>query len=133
MPLQKARIPLLDQGFMHSDLTFDVPSVWDGRFFRLDDHITRLDASCKKLRLRLPLPCEEVKKILVEMVAKSGIRDAFVEITVTRGLKGVRGARPDELLNNSLYMFVQPYVCVMERYPQTGWNTIRPRRIYICI
>lgn len=48
------------------------------------------------------------------MVAKSGIRDAFVEIIVTRWLKGVRGSRPDELLNNSLYMFFQPYVWVME-------------------
>lgn len=130
VPLQEARIPLLDQGFMHSDLTYDVPSVWDGRFFRLDDHISRLDASCKKLRLKLPLPHDEVKKILVGMVAKSGIRDAFVEIIVTRGLKGVRGARPDELLNNSLYMFVQPYVWVMEPEMQrTGGKAIVARTV----
>ena len=55
-PLHEARIPILDQGFMHSDLTYDVPSVWDGRFFRLDDHITRLEASCTKLRMKLPPP-----------------------------------------------------------------------------
>lgn len=29
VPLSEARIPLLDQGIMHSDLTYDVPSVWD--------------------------------------------------------------------------------------------------------
>ncbi|TPX07263.1 uncharacterized protein E0L32_010857 [Thyridium curvatum] len=114
VPLKEARIPLLDQGFMHSDLTYDVPSVWDGRFFRLDDHMSRLEASCKKMRLRLPLPREEVKSILVEMVAKSGIRDAFVELIVTRGLTGVRGAKIEDLQNNNLYMFVQPYVWVME-------------------
>ncbi|OJJ30928.1 hypothetical protein ASPWEDRAFT_162513 [Aspergillus wentii DTO 134E9] len=113
VPLSEARIPLLDQGFMHSDLTYDVPSVWDGRFFRLDDHITRLEASCRKLRLQLPLPRDQVKQILVEMVAKSGIRDAFVELIVTRGLKGVRGTKPEDI-SNSLYMFVQPYVWVME-------------------
>jgi branched-subunit amino acid aminotransferase/4-amino-4-deoxychorismate lyase len=114
VPLHEARIPLLDQGFMHSDLTYDVPAVWDGRFFRLDDHMTRLEASCKKLRLQLPLPRSEVEKILVEMVAKSGIRDAFVELIVTRGLKGVRGHTPGEVFKNNLYMFVQPYVWVME-------------------
>ncbi|KAL2105821.1 hypothetical protein VUR80DRAFT_7696 [Thermomyces stellatus] len=113
VPLHEARIPMLDEGFMRSDLTYDVPSVWDGRFFRLDDHLSRLEASCAKLRLKLPLPREEVKKILVEMVAKSGIRDAFVEIIVTRGLKGVRGSRPEEIVNR-LYMLVQPYVWVME-------------------
>lgn len=113
VPLHEARIPLLDQGFMHSDLTYDVPSVWDGRFFRLDDHVSRLEASCAKLRLKLPLPREEIKRVLVEMVARSGIRDAFVELIVTRGLRGVREAKPEELVNN-LYMFIQPYVWVME-------------------
>lgn len=114
VPLHEARIPLLDEGFMHSDLTYDVPSVWDGRFFRLDDHIDRLQASCAKMRLQLPLPREEVKSILVEMVAKSGIRDAFVELIVTRGLKGVRGHTPGQVFKNHLYMFIQPFIWVME-------------------
>lgn len=114
VPLLEAKIPLLDQGFMHSDLTYDVPSVWDGRFFRLDDHLNRLEASCKKLRLNLPLPRDEVKKILCEMVVKSGIRDAFVELIVARGLKGVRGFDPRVPFKNNLYMFVQPYVWVMD-------------------
>ncbi|KIL86423.1 hypothetical protein FAVG1_10252 [Fusarium avenaceum] len=114
VPLHEARIPLLDEGFMHGDLTYDVPSVWDGRFFRLDDHLDRIEASCKKMRLQFPIPREKIKKTLVEMVAKSEIRDAFVELIVTRGLKGVRGHRPDELLNNNLYMFVQPFVWVMK-------------------
>ncbi|KAE8381349.1 aminotransferase [Aspergillus bertholletiae] len=111
-PLSEARIPLLDQGFLHSDLTYDVPAVWDGRFFRLDDHIDRLEASCKKLRLQLPLPKCEIRRILVEMVAKSGIRDAYVEIIVTRGLKFVRQLNPTDIVNR-IYMFIQPYVWAM--------------------
>ncbi|KAI7783283.1 hypothetical protein LA080_012038 [Diaporthe eres] len=118
-PLSEARIPLLDQGFLHSDLTYDVPSVWDGRFFRLDDHITRLEASCSKLRLRLPLRREEVKKTLVDMVVKSGIRDAFVELIVTRGVRGVRGQKLEDLSNN-LYMFIMPFIWVME--PEMQYN-----------
>ena len=112
VPLSEARIPLLDQGFMHSDLTYDVPSVWDGRFFRLDDHLIRLESSCRKLRLTLPLPRPEVRQILTDMVAKSGIRDAFVQVIVTRGLKGVRETKPEDIVNR-LYMYIQPYVWVM--------------------
>ena len=112
--LAEAKVPLMDQGFQHSDLTYDVPSVWEGRFFRLDDHLDRLEASCAKMRLKLPLPREQVKQILVEMVAKSEIRDAFVELIVTRGLKGVRGHTPGETFKNNLYMFIQPYVWVMD-------------------
>lgn len=130
VPLHEARIPLLDEGFMHSDLTYDVPSVWDGRFFRLDDHLDRLQASCEKMRLHIPLPREEVKRVLVEMVAKSGIRDAFVELIVTRGLKGVRGHTPGQTWKNHLYMFIQPFVWVMEPEMQpVGGNAIIARTV----
>lgn len=112
VPLHQARIPLMDQGFLHSDLTYDVPAVWDGRFFRLDDHLTRLETNCGKLRLRLPRSRDEVKQILIEMVIKSGIRDAFVEIIVTRGLQSFKRCTANEMFNN-LYMFVQPYVWIM--------------------
>lgn len=130
VPLDEARIPLLDQGFMHSDLTYDVLSVWDGRFFRLDDHLARLQSSCKKMRLQLPLPEEKVKKILIDMVAKGGIRDAFVQLIVTRGLKSVRGAAPGEVFKNNLYMFVQPFVWVMEPEMQpTGGKAVVARTV----
>lgn len=112
VPLHEARIPLLDQGFLHSDLTYDVPAVWDGRFFRLDDHLDRFEASCAKLKLKIPMDRETMKATLVEMVAKSGIRDAYVEMIVTRGLKFVRGNKPEDIVN-SLYMLVMPYVWVM--------------------
>ena len=130
VPLSEARIPLLDQGFMHSDLTYDVPSVWDGRFFRLDDHLNRLEASCAKMRLKLPLPREEVKRILVEMVAKSGIRDAFVELIVTRGLTGVRGAANVSDLKNTLYMWIEPFIWVMPPEMQpTGGSAVVARTV----
>ena len=130
VPLHEARIPMMDQGFLHSDLTYDVPAIWDGRFFRLDDHLTRLQASCKKMRLTLPLPAEEVKGVLVEMARRSGIRDAFVELIVTRGLKGVRGTNRDTVWRNNLYMFVQPYVWVMEPEVQrTGGRAVVARTV----
>ena len=113
VPFHDATIPLRDQGFLHGDLTYDVPAVWDGRFFRLDDHISRLSASCKKIRMELPLPHDEIKRILVNMVAQSGIKDAFVEIIVTRGFNGVRESKPEDIKNN-LYMFILPYVWVMD-------------------
>lgn len=113
VPFHEARIPLQDQGFLHGDLTYDVPAVWDGRFFRLDDHLARLKSSCGKMRMKLPLPCDEIKPILFEMLAKSGIKDAFVELIVTRGFKGVRESKLDDFVNN-LYMFIVPYTWVME-------------------
>jgi branched-subunit amino acid aminotransferase/4-amino-4-deoxychorismate lyase len=120
VPLQEARIPLLDQGFLHSDLTYDVPAVWDGRFFRLDEHFDRLELSCSKIRLTLPRLKKEIKQILLDMVSQSGIRDAFVELIVTRGLKGYRDTKPEDMVN-CLYMFVMPYVwCMPPEMQLTG-------------
>jgi branched-subunit amino acid aminotransferase/4-amino-4-deoxychorismate lyase len=129
VPLHEARIPLLDQGFMHSDLTYDVPAVWDGRFFRLDDHLQRFEISCGKIRLKLPLPKEEIKSILEDMLVQSGIRDAFVELIVTRGLKGVRETRAENI-QNTLYMFIMPYIWVMEPELQvSGGSAIIARTV----
>jgi branched-subunit amino acid aminotransferase/4-amino-4-deoxychorismate lyase len=126
-PLAEARIPILDQGFLHSDLTYDVPAVWDGRFFRLEDHLDRFWKSCEKMRLRSPLDHETVRKTLVGMVAKTGIRDAFVEIIVTRGLKFVREYQSFE---NNLYMLVMPYVWAMPpELQRTGGSAIVTRTV----
>ena len=134
VPLHEARIPLMDQGFQHSDLAYDVPAVFDGRFFRLDDHLDRFQKSCVKMRLRFPIPREQIKNILIDMVAKSGIQDAFVEIIVTRGLQGIRESivnkKAPEDLNNNLYMFICPYVWVMSPEIQlTGGSAIICRTV----
>ena len=126
-PLAEARIPILDQGFLHSDLTYDVPAVWDGRYFRLDDHLDRFWKSCEKMRLRCLLDREQTRQTLIEMVAMSGIRDAFVEIIVTRGLKFVREY---ESFDNNLYMLVMPYVWAMApQLQRTGGSAIVTRTV----
>ena len=126
-PLAEARIPIVDQGFLRGDLTYDVPGVWDGRYFRLDDHLDRLEASCEKMRLKLPLGRAEVRQKVIEMVAKSGIRDAYVELIVTRGLKFVREYQSYE---NSLYLMVIPYVWAMPPAVQrTGGSAVVTRTV----
>ena len=126
-PLEEARIPLLDQGFLHSDLTYDVPAVWDGRFFRLDDHLDRFARSQEKMRLKSPLDRAATRKTLVDMVAKSGIRDAFVELIVTRGLKFVREYKT---ARNNLYLLVMPYVWVLPPHVHaTGGSAVVTRTV----
>lgn len=129
-PIAEARIPLLDQGFLHGDLTYDVPAVWDGRYFRLDDHLDRFEASCAKLRLRNPMPRAVFRAALIELVARSGIRDAYVEMIVTRGLKFVRQAKPGDELLNACYVFATPYVWA---YPpnvqRTGASAVVARTV----
>ncbi|MGA0604665.1 aminotransferase class IV [Phenylobacterium sp. VNQ135] len=126
-PLEEARIPILDQGFLRSDLTYDVPGVWDGRFFRLDDHLDRFEGACAKMRFRIPMEREVLRRTLIDMVAKSGIRDAYVELICTRGLKFVREYQSYE---NNLYLMVMPYVWAMPPAVQvTGGAAVVTRTV----
>lgn len=111
MPLATASIPLSDRGFVRSDATYDVAHVWKGQFFRLDDHIERFFASMRGLRMTLPQSKEELVEILTECVRRSGLRDAYVQMTCTRGIPP-KGSRDPRLCENRLYAFAQPFVWI---------------------
>ncbi|RTE71073.1 hypothetical protein BHE90_014537 [Fusarium euwallaceae] len=129
--LYEARIPILDQGFLHSDLTYDVPAVWDGKLFRFDDHLDRLEASCKKLRLKPPMSRDEIKQATIDLIAKSGIRDAYVQLIVTRGFRFVREpASSDTPDSNFIYILVMPYIWIMPpQLQQIGGEAIVARTV----
>jgi branched-chain amino acid aminotransferase len=112
VPVAEARIPILDTGFVRSDLTYDVVGVWEGRFFRLQDHLDRLFAGCERLRLEPPFPQERVREILTETVRRSGLRDAYVEAVVTRGVPGP-GERDPRLWTPRFYAYAIPYVWIV--------------------
>jgi branched-chain amino acid aminotransferase len=112
VPIAEARIPILDTGFVRSDLTYDVVGVWQERFFRLQDHLDRLFSGCERLRLRPPLSQQGVREILHETVRRSGLRDAYVEAVVTRGVPGP-GERDPRLWTPRFYAYAIPYVWIV--------------------
>jgi branched-chain amino acid aminotransferase len=111
VPLADASIALTDRGFVRSDATYDVTHVWKGKFFRLDDHIARFEASMRGLRMSLPYSAAEIAEILTSCVRRSGLRDAYVQMTCTRGVPP-RGTRDPRLCQNRFYAFVQPFVWI---------------------
>ncbi|MCJ8144229.1 aminotransferase class IV [Ancylobacter sp. A5.8] len=85
MPVSEARIPVTDWGFRRSDVTYDVVSVWDGSFFRLDDHLRRFRASMESMRLKPKESDDEIRAILHRLVALSGLKNAYVAMDCLRG------------------------------------------------
>ena len=55
-PIEDAKISVLDLGVTRSDCTYDVVHAWQGRFYRLGDHLDRFAASMARLRLVHPWP-----------------------------------------------------------------------------
>ena len=111
VPIAEARIPILDWGFLRSDCTYDVVHVWNGRFFRLDHHLDRFERSAAGLRLTNPYAREQVVAILMRLVRATGLREAYVEVILTRGMPP-RGSRDPRLCENRFYAFVIPFVWI---------------------
>lgn len=131
VPLAEASVPLVDRGFVRSDATYDVAHVWKGRFFRLKDHIARFQASMAGLRMSLPYQADEIAGIMIECVRRSGLRDAYVQVTCTRGLPAP-GSRDPRLCRNRLYVFAQPFVRIADENQQReGLRMILARTVRI--
>ena len=111
LPIGQAAIPLTDWGFLRSDATYDVVTVWDGAFFRLDAHLERFAASCRRLRLDAGLAPQAIADILNECVRLSGLRASYVEMIATRG-QPPWGSRDPRQAVNQFYAFAVPYVWI---------------------
>ena len=120
VPIDEARIPILDWGFLRSDATYDVVHVWRGSFFRLGDHVERFLRGVRRLHLQLPFEVSELEPILTECVRKSELRDSYVEMICTRGLPPA-GSRDPREARNAFYAFAIPFVWIAdERQRSTG-------------
>jgi branched-chain amino acid aminotransferase len=110
-PIAEARIPILDTGFTRSDLTYDVVAVWNGKFFRLDEHLNRFQKSWQRLRLNPGLSLKEMRATLFECVRRSGLRNAYVEMILSRGVDE-DGSRDPRRFSNRFYAYAIPYVWI---------------------
>jgi branched-chain amino acid aminotransferase len=116
MPLKEARISILDPAVTKSDIVFDVVSVTDRTFFRLDDHVERFENSCRKTRIQPPFSTQEIKRIAAECVNRSGFDDACVFMCGTRGQyrAGLALGDPREC-ENGFYAYAVPYYYVVPK------------------
>ncbi len=113
VPMNEARIPILDTGFTRSDVTYDVVAVWNGKFFRLDAHMARFTSSWQRLRMAPALSTSEMQDILHECVRRSGLRNAYVEMVLSRGVAPA-GTRDPRLFDNRFYAYAIPYVWIVK-------------------
>jgi branched-chain amino acid aminotransferase len=112
MPIAQAAIPITDWGYRRSDVTYDVVGVWDGAFFRLDDHIRRFRASMEFLHLKPAESDDEIKAILERLVRAAGLRSAYVAMDCLRGVPRPGMPRHPAYCRNYLAAYAVPWVSV---------------------
>ncbi len=86
MPLEQARIPVLDRGFIFGDGVYEVVPVYSRHAFRLKEHLARLQYSLDGIRLDNPMNEAEWTKLVNEIVAKNEGDDQSIYFQITRGV-----------------------------------------------
>jgi len=108
VPLADAKIPVTDWAYRRSDVVYDVVSVWDGKFFRLDDHVARFRRSIERYRFTPKETDEEIREILHKLMALSGLRSAYVAMDCLRG-QGAPGVRHPAKARNYIVCWASPF------------------------
>lgn len=85
LPLDQARVPVMDRGFLFGDGVYEVIPVYDRRIFRLEAHLARLSASLEGIRLANPHTPAQWRALIDRVVAGAEWPDQGVYLQVTRG------------------------------------------------
>jgi branched-chain amino acid aminotransferase len=109
VPLSGATVSLRDQGFMYSDMTYDVLQVWRGGIFRMADHLDRFFASMAGLRLEPPMGRGAIADMMMDLVRRSGLADALIYVACTRG-EPPMGNRDPKRARTRILANIQPLV-----------------------
>lgn len=90
MPLSKAKIPVMDRGFLFGDAVYEVIPAYHGRLFRLQEHLQRLNSSLQAIGMENPLSNEQWQTILQRLIDQQPEIDQSVYLQVTRGIYAKR-------------------------------------------
>jgi D-alanine transaminase len=106
LPLDEARISILDRGFLFADGIYEVSAVLDGKLVDNEAHLVRLARSVREIALLLPETLERIEEIQKELIARNDLVEGVVYLQVTRGAADRDFAFPKDV-KPSLVMFTQ--------------------------
>ena len=86
LPLEEARIPVMDRGFLFGDGVYEVIPVYSRRPFRLHEHLDRLRASLDGIRLADPHPPAVWESLIQRIIETAESEDQGIYMQVTRGV-----------------------------------------------
>jgi branched-chain amino acid aminotransferase len=88
-----AKVSVFDHGLLYGDGVFEGIRAYNGRVFKLKEHIDRLFYSAKAILLEIPMSHAELTQATVATIRANKLRDCYVRLIVTRGV-GTLGLNP---------------------------------------
>ena len=85
VPRDEAKISVFDHGFLYGDGVFEGIRAYNGRVFRLTEHVDRLYDCAKTIDLEIPIAKEEMTKAIVEVCKRNNLTNCYIRPIVSRG------------------------------------------------
>lgn len=119
MPIEEAKVPVLDRGFIFGDGVYELVPVYSRVPFRLDEHLARLERSLELVRIRNPYTRAEWRDIILQLVAKQPFEDQGVYFQVTRGVAKRDHAFPKDAVP-TVFLMANPLVTPAKELVERG-------------
>lgn len=119
VPLEDARISILDRGFLFADGIYEVSAVLESKLVDNESHLLRLERSLKEISLPLPETLARIEEIQKELIARNALVEGILYLQVTRGAADRDFTFPKDV-KPSLVMFTQAKTIVGSAAARNG-------------
>jgi len=126
LPIEEAKVPVLDRGFIFGDGVYEVVPVYSRVPFRLDEHLARLERSLAAVGIRNPYTREQWGGVIAGVIERQGFEDQAVYFQVTRGVAKRDHAFPKSS-TPTVFMMSNPLVPPPARQVESGAPAITAR------
>ena len=120
---KNAKISVFDHGLLYGDGIFEGIRAYNGRVFKLKEHIDRLFYSAKAILLSIPMSHGDLMKVTVETCRKNKIRNGYIRLVVTRGVGGL-GLNPNKCKKPSIIVIADKIQLYPAEYYERGLDII---------
>jgi len=101
VPETDAKVSVFDHGLLYGDGIFEGIRFYNGRVFRLEEHLERLWDSARSICLEIPMGRGEMTEALLETIRRNDLREGYIRLIVTRGV-GNLGLNPAQCKHPSV-------------------------------
>lgn len=123
LPEADAKISVFDHGLLYGDGVFEGIRFYNGRVFRLEEHLERLWDSARSICLEVPMSMREMTNALLETIRANDMRDGYIRLVLTRGV-GNLGLNPAQCKTPSVIIIAATVALYPAAVYQKGLNVV---------
>ena len=103
-----ANISSADRGFLYGDGIYETLRSYNGKPFKLADHLERMRDSARQLKISFDYTNADIGERINELLEKNHTQDAYIRITLSRGSGGGR-LQMDDNIEPTILIQVKPF------------------------